>query len=97
MTSTYRLTEAEQIAETFGVVLGAASHCEQVTEERLGAVAAKVKSVVLSRATDDADAEAASDRLSAAVEAGRTVVESGRIDPDAAESAFSEMEQRLAT
>jgi thiazole synthase ThiGH ThiG subunit len=97
MTTTNRLTEAEQIAETFGVVLGAASHCEQVTEERLNAVAAKVKNVVLARAHDDADAEAASDRFSAAVEAGRTVAESGRIDPDVAENAFSEMEERLTT
>jgi hypothetical protein len=97
MPSTNRLTEAEQIAETLGVVLGAVAHCELVTEDRFNAVAEKVKNVVLARANDPADAEAASERLTAAVEAGRTVAESGRIDPDMAETAFIEMEDRLLT
>jgi hypothetical protein len=97
MVSIDRLTEAERIAETFGIVLGAASQCDEVTEERFNAVVEKVKTVVLARANDDADAAAASERLSAAVEAGRTVVENGAIDAASAESAFNEMEDRLLT
>ena len=90
------LTRAEKIAETFGVVLGAASQCGQVTEERLSLVAAKARDAVLATANDDADAEAADELFSAAVEAGRNAAESGKIDPDSVETALSEMEQRLA-
>src|SRR5258706_9219446 len=96
MAADNRLTQAERIAETFGVVLGAASQCEQVSEERLNSVAAKAKHVVLANANDDADAEAAEELFSAAVEAGRTAAESGKIDPDSVEIALSEMEQRLS-
>jgi hypothetical protein len=32
MASTNRITEAQQMAQTLGVVVGAASCCEQVTE-----------------------------------------------------------------
>ena len=35
MAASNPMTRAERIAETFGVVLGVASQCEQVTEERL--------------------------------------------------------------
>jgi thiazole synthase ThiGH ThiG subunit len=90
------MTRAEKIAETFGVVLGAASQCEQVTEERLNAVAVKARDVVITNATDADDAEAAEALFSAAVEAGRSAAESGKIDPDSVETAFGEMEQRLS-
>jgi thiazole synthase ThiGH ThiG subunit len=90
------LTEAERIAETLGVVLGAASQCEQVTEERLNSVAVKARHALLARANDDADAEAADERFSAALEAGRTAAESGRIDPESVELALSELEEQLS-
>ncbi len=69
MAANNQLTRAERIAETFGVVVGAASQCEQVNEERLNLVAAKARSAVLATANDDADAEAADELFSAAVEA----------------------------
>jgi hypothetical protein len=96
MAAINQLTQAERIAETFGVVLGAASRCEQVTEERLNEVAAKARDAVMATANDDADAEAADELFSAALEAGRTAAESGKVDPEAVEIALSEMEQRLS-
>jgi len=96
MSSTERLTDAERIAEAFGIVLGAASCNEQVSEERLNSVAGKARHVVLAAAEDAADAEAAKERFSAAIEAGGIAAETGRIDPEAAETALSEIEAQLA-
>lgn len=96
MAAINNLTQAERIAETFGVVLGAASQCEQVTQERLNSVAVKARHAVLATATDAADAEAAEELFSAAVEAGRTAVESGKVDPESVETALNEMEVRLS-
>lgn len=90
------MTQAERIAETFGVVLGAASQCEQVSEERLEAVAVKARNAVMATAHDAADAEAAEELFSAALDAGRMAAENGKVDSDAVENALSEIEQRLA-
>ena len=92
-----KLTQAEQIAETFGVVLGAASRCEKVTEDEIDTVAAKVQQIVSAAATDQADEEAAAERFSVAVEAGRAAAEDGSIDLDDAASALRELEQQLRT
>jgi hypothetical protein len=35
MASNNRATEAQRLAQTLGIVVGAASCCEQVTEERV--------------------------------------------------------------
>jgi hypothetical protein len=96
MTSTNRMTEAQQIALTLGVVVGAASCCEQVTEERVTSVAVKLRQLVSATADDVADAEAANEQFSAALEAGKTAAESGTIDPEHAEAALSELEQQLS-
>jgi thiazole synthase ThiGH ThiG subunit len=96
MAESVQMTQAERIAETFGVVLGAASQCEQVSEERLNAVAVKARNAVMATAHDAADAEAADELFSAAVDAGRVAAEGGKVDPDAVESALSEIEQRLS-
>jgi len=97
MTSTNRMTEAQRIAQTLGVVIGAASCCEEVTEERVTAVAAKLKQLVSATAEDVADAEAASEQFAAALEVGKTktAAESGRIDPEQAEAALVELEEEL--
>src|SRR5262249_26773008 len=97
MTSVKPLSEAESIAETLGVILGAASCCEQVTEERLTSVAPKLRQLLSATANDRADAEAANERFSAAVDAGRTAAEAGKIDPEDAEAALCEMEEQLST
>lgn len=95
MGSGNRMTEAQQMAQTLGVVVGAASCCEQVTQERVTAVAEKLRQLVSATADDTADADAANDQFSVALEAGKAAVEIGRIDPEHAEAALTELEQQL--
>jgi hypothetical protein len=90
------MTDAQQIAQTVGIVVGAASCCEQVTEERVSAVTVKLRELVASAADDDSDADLANEQFSAALEEGKTAVESGRIDPEQAEAALNELEQKLS-
>ncbi len=95
MTSTNRMTEAQRVAQTLGVVIGAASCCEQVTEERVASVAVKLRQLVSAAAGDLADAEAANEQFSAALDAGKTAAEGGKIDPEQAEAALVELEAEL--
>ena len=95
MSSSNRMTEALQIAQTLGIVVGAASYCEQVTEERVNAVAVKLRDLVAAAAEDDSGADLANEQFSAALERGKTAVESGRIDPEWAEVALKELEEEL--
>jgi hypothetical protein len=90
------LTEAERLAETLGLILGAASCCEEVTEERLNSLVPQLQRLVLVTADDRADAEAANERFSVAIDAGRTAAENGKIDPEDAEAALTEVETQLA-
>jgi glutamate/tyrosine decarboxylase-like PLP-dependent enzyme len=90
------MTDAQQIAQTVGIVVGAASCCEQVTEERINAVAVKLRELVAATADDASDADLANEQFSAALEEGKTAVESGRIDPEQAEIALNELEQKLS-
>jgi len=96
MDSRNRITEAQQIAQSFGIVVGAASCREQVTDERINVVAVKVRQLVAAMAADDSDADLANQQFSAALEAGKTAVESGKIDPEQAEVALNELEQELS-
>src|SRR5215475_3940794 len=95
MASNNRMTEAHRMAQTLGIVVGAASCCEQVTEERVDAIAAKLRQLVSATADDTADADAANQQFSAAIESGITAVEIGKIDPEQAEAALTELEQQL--
>jgi hypothetical protein len=90
------MTEAQQIAQRVGIVAGAASCCEQVTEERVNAVAVKLREFVAATTDDDSDVDLANEQFSAGLEAGKTAVESGRIDPEQAEVALNELEQQLS-
>jgi hypothetical protein len=76
--------------------VGAASCCEQVTEERVNAVAVKLRELVAATADDDLDADLANEQFSAALEEGKTGVESGRIDPEQAEVALNELERQIS-
>ena len=98
MSSRNRMTEAQQIGETLGMIVGAASCCEQVTEERVNAVVVKLRELVAATADDDSDADLANEQFSAALEAVKAAVESGkiRIDPEQAEDALIELEQKLS-
>ena len=55
MSSRNRMTDEQQIAQTVGIVVGAASCCEQITEERINAVAVKLRELVAAAADDDSD------------------------------------------
>ena len=95
MAATNPMTEAQQMAQTLGVVVGAASCCEGVTEERVNAVSAKLRQLVSAAADGASDADAANQQFSVALEAGKAAVEIGRIDPEHAEAALTEIEQQL--
>jgi hypothetical protein len=97
MSSRNPITDAQQIAQTVGIVVGAASCCEQVTQERINAVAVKRRELVVAAADDDRDADLANEQFSAALEEDKTAVETGRIDPEQAEVALNELEQKLST
>ena len=96
MSATNKLSEAERLAETLGAIIGAASCCEQVTEERLDAVITKLRPLILATANDGPDAKSANERFSVAIDAGRTAAASGKIDPANAEEALREMETELS-
>ena len=85
MTFDNRTTEAQQVAQTLGIIVGAASCCEEVTEERVNSVTAKLRRLVSAAADDTSDADAADQEFSAALEVGKTAVETGKIDPHYAE------------
>lgn len=95
MASKTHITEAQRMAQTLGIVVGAASCCERMTEERVNAVAAKLRQLVSATADDTTDADAANEQFSAALEAGKTAVEIGKIDPEHAEAALIELEEQL--
>jgi len=95
MASNQHVTEVQRMAQTLGIVVGAASCREQVTEERVNAITAKFRQLVSATADDTADADAANEEFSAALEAGKTAVEIGTIDPERAEAELIELEQQL--
>jgi len=98
MSSKNRMTEVQQIAQTLGIIVGAASCCEEVTKERVNAVAVKLREHLAATADDDSDANLANEEFSAGLKAGKVAVESGRltIDPEQAEAALHEVEQQLS-
>ena len=97
MASNNGMIEAQHMAQTLGVVLGAASCCEEVTEERINSVTARLRQLVFATADNAADASAADQQFSAALDAGRVAVETGKSNPDDAEAALLELEQQLST
>ena len=97
MSAADKLSEAERLAETLGVIIGAASCCEEVTEERLDSIVTKLRPLVLATANDGSDADSANQRFSVAIDAGRTAAEDGKIDPEDAEAALREMEAQLSS
>ena len=95
MSSTDHMTEAQRMAQTLGIIAGAASCCEQVSEGRVNAVTAKLRQLVSAAADNPADADAADEQFCAALEDGKTAAEIGRIDPEQAEATLTELEQQL--
>ena len=63
----------------------------------VNAVAVQLRELVAAAADDDSDADLANEQFSAALEEGKTAVETGRIDPEQAEVALNELEQKLST
>ena len=93
--SEFFLSDAELMARTFGIVLGAASCSEYVSNERIDATAEKMKTVVTAVADSGKEAEAACERFSASIVAGRRAVHSGAIEDWAAENALRQIEDDL--
>ncbi len=96
MASNNERTRAEDIAEAIGVVIGAASTCDWISQERLQSTVDKARGVVMAAARDEADAAAATGRFSAGFEIGQAAIEDGRIDPQQAENALSDLERELS-
>ena len=63
MSSKNRMTEVQQIAQTLGIIVGAASCCEEVTEERVNAVAVKLRELVAATADDETDGDLATNNF----------------------------------
>jgi hypothetical protein len=95
MTSSNERTEAESMAEEVGVVIGAACACDSIGQDRLQSTVDKAIDVLMEAASDEADAATAVDCFKAAFGTGQAVVESGKIDPQQAETAFIELERML--
>jgi hypothetical protein len=88
-------TQAEMMAQTFGMVLGAASCNDEVSNERLDVAAERMKTVLTVAADNGQDAAVARERFSAAVVAGRRAVKQGAIEEWAAETALRKLEDDL--
>jgi len=88
-------SDAEMMAHTFGMVLGAASCCDVVSHERLDTTAEKMKTAMSAAASDSREERAAYDQFSAAVVAGRRAVQQGQIQDWAAENALRQIEDDL--
>jgi len=86
----------EKMAETFGVVIGAAACSAGLSAARIMATTGRMRDVLAAAADDADDAKAACLRFSAAVLAGRTAAQAGRIGGQAAATALSEIEHDLA-
>jgi hypothetical protein len=88
-------SDAEMMARTFGMVLGAASCCDLVSHERLDATAEKMKTAFSAAAANGKEERAAQELFSAAVVAGRRAVRHGEIQDWAAENALRQIEHDL--
>jgi hypothetical protein len=95
MASITELTQAERTAEKLGRCLGAASHSERLSDRMLKSMTEKAKRVVAATALDEADNEAADDRLAAAIVAGSDAADRGAIDPEAAADALDDMDEEF--
>ncbi|HVH81027.1 MAG TPA: hypothetical protein VM782_16640 [Stellaceae bacterium] len=95
--SDFLFSDAELMARTFGVVLGAASCHGVVSHERVDTVAGKMKSVLTVVAGNDREARAAYREFSSAIVAGRRAASEGEIQDWAAENALRQIEDDLET
>ena len=93
--SEFLLSDAELMARTFGVVLGAASCNGLVSHERVGTVAGQMKSVLTAVASNDREVRAAYAQFSTAIDAGRRAARDGEIQDWAAENALRQIEDDL--
>jgi hypothetical protein len=88
-------SDAEMMARTFGMVLGAASCCDVVSNARLDATAEKMKTAFSAAAASGKEERAANEQFSASVVAGRRAVQHGEIQDWAAENALRQIEHDL--
>jgi hypothetical protein len=81
------------IAETIGIVVGAATCRRSLSEEQLCCIARRLSELL--SPSDATDAAAARGRLSAALAAGRNAVATGRIDADDVAAVLNKLKYRL--
>ena len=96
MTIAVSPTEIDIMAYNFGLVLGAASNGDDVSDERLDNIAKKIKVLLNEIAENRRNAEVACARFSAAIVTGRKAVRQGAIEEHAAEAALRQIELDLA-
>lgn len=89
-------SQAESLADMFGVILGAASSCDFVTDARLDSLMGKVREIILAAAENDAEMAAAGERFSLATQLGRDAVVAGKIAPQQVEAALTDLEGKLS-
>jgi hypothetical protein len=88
-------SRAEGLAEAMGVVVGAASNCDGVAEDRLNATVTRIGTLLSAAAVNEDDAEAARQSFHAGFAAGKEAVESGKVDRLAVETALNDLEESL--
>lgn len=89
-------SQAESLADMFGVILGAAASCDFVTDARLDSLTVKVRELIAAAADTDDDMTAAGERFSLATQLGRDAVATGQIVPQQVEAALNDLEERLS-
>jgi hypothetical protein len=88
-------TRAETFAAAAGQVLGAASACDKIGQDRLDSAAHQVGETVQGEVDDDDELTSAHDMFVDNVAAGRRSVASGDIDCDAADAKLAELERSI--
>lgn len=88
-------TKAETFAAAAGEVLGAASACDKIEQDRLDTAAHRVGETVQDEVDDDDELTNAHDMFVDSVAAGRRSIASGDIDCDAAEARLTELERSI--
>ena len=88
-------TKAETFAAAAGQVLGAASACDKIEQDRLDNAAHQVGETVQGEVDDDDELTSAHDMFVDSVAAGRRSVTNGDMDCDAAAAKLVELERSI--
>src|SRR5258706_15852112 len=87
------LTDAEAFATAAGTVLGAASACDEIAEDRLSAISEKVALVIVSTVKDRSELASSQQLLTRSAGAGRGAVRRGQTDCESVELSLARLER----